>query len=358
VPDLSIIAKMNQHRVLVPEDRSPEQRRKSLLRAITALVFARLERASPIKIAERSFPRDPNAAHLVRAISAPADSSGTYPQVTTTSALPLLAPKSAALKLFQSAMQIDLSGKFSVKVPSIAARTTPIFIVEGGPMPVAQYSVAATEVGPCKKILIGTAVSSELQSATPGTASAIIGACLARDAEKSLDAIAFSAGAGDAATPVGLLHGVVPLSASTNTGIVGIGDDLGSLRQAIANSNIDASGVIFVTAPKQATTLSATLFDYPVLESLAVPAGTIIAIAPDAIAVAADTAPPTVEVTTAAVAQFEDADPLQIVDSGGVLAAGTRSLFQHDLIGIKIRCALTWASIAPGAVQMIQNVAW
>jgi hypothetical protein len=351
---------MNEHRrVLVPEDRSPEQRRKSLLRAITSLVFARLERASPIKIAERSFPRDPNAAQIVRAISAPADSSGTYPQVTTTSALPLLAPKSAALKLFQSAMLLDLSGKFSVRVPSIAAHVVPIFVLEGGPMPVAQYSFASTEVGPCKKILIGTAVSSELQAATPGTASSIIGACLARDAEKSLDSVVFGAGAGDAATPPGLLHNVAALPASTDTStIVAIGHDLGALRQAIANNNIDPSDVIFVTSPKQATTLSGTLFDYPVLESLSVPVGTIIAIAPDAIAVASDAAPPTVEITTAAVAQFESADPLQIVDDSGTLAAGTRSMFQHDLIGIKVRCALTWASIAPGAVQTIQNVAW
>ena len=104
--------------------------------------------------------------------------------------------------------------------------------------------------------------------------------------------------------------------------------------------------------------MSGTLFDYPVLESLAVPVGSVIAIAPDAIAVAADTAAPTVEVTTAAVAQFESADPLQIVDDGGVLAAGTRSMFQHDLIGIKVRCGLTWAAVAPGAVQMITSVNW
>ena len=74
-------------------------------------------------------------------------------------------------------------------------------------MPVGQLGFASSEFGPIKKILIAAAVSEELQSSTPATATAVISAALAAAAEKSLDSVVFGAGAGDPATPQGLLHG-------------------------------------------------------------------------------------------------------------------------------------------------------
>ena len=118
--------------------------------------------------------------------------------------------------------------------------------------------------------------------------------------------------------------------------------------------------MILIAAPKQAAVLKALTganFDYQVLQSLALPAGTIVGVAPNGVAVSADAAPPTIETSTSA-AHFEDSDPLAVIAADGTMAAPSKSLFQMGLIGIKIRCGLTWATITPGAVQMIQNVAW
>ena len=246
---------MNEHRrVFVPEDRSPEQRRKSLLRAITALVFARLERASPIKIVERSFPRDPNArAYCPRHLGARRQQQlpASHDYVDAAAARAAMRRAEAVSKRDANRLVRQVQRQGAVDCGACRAR----FLCSKAARCRSRNTASpAPRSARCKKILIGTAVSSELQSATPGTASAIIGACLARDAEKSLDAVVFGAGAGDAATPTGLLHNVAALPASTDTStIVAIGHDLGALRQAIANNNIDPSDVIFVTSPKQAT---------------------------------------------------------------------------------------------------------
>jgi hypothetical protein len=334
-------------------------RHRSAVRALTALALA--GKGDPGKILKTTWPRDPNAEMILRSVVSPTDTSG-FPKWTTASALPDLAPRSAALRLFRDCLQLNLAGKFSIKVPGLQSQPTPIFIAEGGAMPISQLTFGSTEVGPVKKILIGTAVTNELQSAVPTTASAVIGRVLERAVEKSLDAIVFDANAATTVRPAGLLNGVTPLTASAATnGLVAIADDIGSLAAAIAAANIDPSDMILICAVKQATalkTLTGPNFDYSILSTPLLAAGTVVGVAPSAIAYATDGAAPQIETSESAIEHMEDTSPQPITGGTPSPAVPVRSLFQTNSIAIRIRAALTWATIAPGAVQTITGTNW
>jgi hypothetical protein len=54
---------------------------------------------------------------------------------------------------------------------------------------------------------------------------------------------------------------------------------------------------------------------------------------------------------------FDDTAPADIVDVGGTPAAPAKSLYQTDLIGIRVKANAAWCA-APGAVAVVENVAW
>lgn len=97
----------------------------------------------------------------------------------------------------------------------------------------------------------------------------------------------------------------------------------------------------------------------PVLSTSALPAGTIAAFVPDAIAAAFEGAPE-VETSKHVALHYEDAAPLPIGSPGSpaTVAAPTRNAFQHDVIAIKAAAKLTWAVAAPGGAQVISGATW
>jgi hypothetical protein len=67
----------------------------------------------------------------------------------------------------------------------------PVFVGEGSPGPAVMFGLGKTVLGPVRKILVLSAVSEELNDATPQTAAAVIGKILADASNRSIDAIAF-----------------------------------------------------------------------------------------------------------------------------------------------------------------------
>ena len=65
---------------------------------------------------------------------------------------------------------------------------------------------------------------------------------------------------------------------------------------------------------------------------------------------------PTIETGKETVLYYEDTTPLNISNGGGV-AAPTRSMFQTDVIAIKVRAECAYAA-ATGAAQVITAVNW
>ena len=97
----------------------------------------------------------------------------------------------------------------------------------------------------------------------------------------------------------------------------------------------------------------------PVLMSPVIPAGTVIAVAPEAIG-SGYGGTPEVEVSKTPAAHFDDTSPQPIGTPGSpnVVAAPTRSLWQQDMLGIKLRMRCAWASLQRGAVQFMTATKW
>jgi hypothetical protein len=138
-------------------------------------------------------------------------------------------------------------------------------------------------------------------------------------------------------------------------------DDLANLVGAIGAAGIDVSDVsdvVFVTTPRAATVIETSvgaLFDNLVLPSLGVPAKTIIAFAPAAIA-SGYSDPPTFETAREPSFVFSDRGT-EIVNASGTSGAPTRNLFQEALTGVRVRGRCAW-SVLPGGAQFVQNINW
>ena len=248
-----------------------------------------------------------------------------------------LAPSSAALALFQYGMMLDLTGATTIRIPAVVPGVRPVFVGEGLPGPVVQRNLKSTVLGPVRKILLISTVTGELNDCTPETASAVVGRILADEAERSIDATAFGTTADDGVTPAGLLHGVTPTAAAT-AGPDAMAEDLGALTGAIGAAGIDPNNVVFVAGPREATILRVKVgprFTNPILTTLGLPAKSVAAFAPAGVASGYQNSP-TIETGKETVLYYEDTTPLNISNGGGV-AAPTRSMFQTDVIAIKVR---------------------
>jgi hypothetical protein len=355
------VAGMRSVPPIVPEDLNGRRERRSLHRGLTAIVLngAPSSRISPEDFVRRNWPEDAQAARIVRAASAPASTTNAGAlQLSAAGVFRSLAPTSAAIKLFDLGLVVDLSGLASVRIPSITtALPDTVFVGEGQPAPALNLSLSASQVGPIKKLTLIAAVSEELETSGPELASSVVGRVLSDAVTKGMDAAAFSNFAGDAITPAGLLHGVTPVAAAA-AGAAAMGEDLGALAASIAGANIDVNDLVYVASPRLAIVIKVNAspkFDNLVLSSLAMPDKSIAAFAPAAIISALGDLP-SIETTKQAVVNFET-NPLEIVAAGGAVAAPTYSVFQMGLIAIKVRADAAWTCI-PGGAAIINSVNW
>jgi hypothetical protein len=335
--------------------------RRSLIRAFTAQALGVVRNQGADDLLRSVWPDDHQAALIHRGAVSPTLTSD-YPTITTATVLPALAPASASARLFSRCMSVDLAGISTVRVPHVATAPQPGFVAEAGPAPVAQFSFDGADLGPARKILIMTAVSGELEGATPETASTIIGRALADATAKSVDTAVFSADAADSTKPAGLLYNVTPLAAaSTGSDTEKMATDIAALAAAIADADIAADDMVIVANTAQAAKLrllSSPNFTNTIIGTNAIADGTLIAIAPAGVAVGYSGSPE-IEASRDALIHFEDGTALPIgsVGSPNTVAAPTRSAFQTNAIVLKVRARCAWAAL-PGAVQVIAPVGW
>src|SRR5262249_2566576 len=134
--------------------------------------------------------------------------------------------------------------------------------------------------------------------------------------------------------------------------------DVGSLLAALA-ANGAGLAPVFVAAPQQAGALkgwAGPKFDYLVLASAALAAGTVIAIEASALASAFSSVPAFSSCIQGVL--HEDTVPLHIVDGSGTPAQGVRSLWQTDVIALRMVLRASYGMRGTGLVQVIQNVTW
>ena len=113
-----------------------------------------------------------------------------------------------------------MTGRVQINLPYIGKSGVPVvpFVGEGLPMRMVNLTVSPTTLGPTKKLLIGAALTRELQNLSGDQAAAIIGSALAISAEQSMDTLLFSASAATAAAPAGLLNGIAGIAGTAGGG--------------------------------------------------------------------------------------------------------------------------------------------
>ena len=334
--------------------------RRAWQRSIAASVFACSQRTNAAAILKATWPGDTRAASITKAATSPTTSS-MFPAQDVVAAFKSLAPGSAAASLFALSNILSLAGLLTIRIPYVASLPpVQIFIGEGLPAPVQQFTLDSSTLGPTRKMLLMAAVSGELEQAGPEAASLIIGRVLADRANRNLDLTVLGTGAGDAATPPGLLHGVTPLAAAA-AGPDAMAEDLAALVAAIGAAGIDPSDAVYGTGPREATlikTRASLKFNNTILMTLGLPAKSIAAFAPNGVYSGYDGAPQ-IETGRESVIHFDEDAPLDISAPGSppTVAAPAKSMFQSDMIAIRVRTNCAWVA-APGAAQVINTVNW
>jgi hypothetical protein len=332
---------------------------RSWSRALAAQALSTCGHGKPETILRNSFPNDIRAAVILKAAVSPTSTSD-FPPTDVVGAFRSMAPGSAAWKLFDhpSALKLNLKGIHQISIPHIANLPSgPVFVGEGQPGPVLQFSFVKNQLGPVRKILIFSAVSEELDSATPENASQVIGRVLADATNKSIDTIAFDSNPDNGIRPAGLLNGVTVTPAATAGATIAetIGKDLSNLIGAIGAAGIDPTDTVFIAGPREASLIQSQT-DNDALMSLGIPAKIVIAIAPAGIA-SGYQGPPDIQTSKEMTLHREGSTPLPIVSSPGTVAAPSTSLFQTYLLAVRVRCLAAWCA-APGSVAYVSSVNW
>ena len=241
-----------------------------------------------------------------------------------------------------------LAGAEKASIPWVAPADAPTltFIAEGVARPVVDTTVDGLTVEP-KFAGLAMILTKKLLGAS--NAEAIVGFLLRQAASRALDTTLFSAVAGDAARPAGLLYGLSPLANSPT-----MGDDLETLVDAITASG-GGSDVIFVTSPGRAIRArSAATVDLPIYGSSVLPSSKFIAI--DAAALFYSFAEAQIRTSNAATVSMRD-DPGPLVSGTGTVSGPIRSLYQTAAVGLMVELMLGFTA-APGCVAFIQDPQW
>jgi hypothetical protein len=352
-----------RHPVVVPEDANGLEalQRRSFYRAATARALhafakARDAESTPERVVHRAWPRDADAITIIRAAVPPLTTSSTLGQISRVALWQLLAPASAAARLFAhpSVLNLDFEGVATYSIPHVASPPAPIWVAEGAAIPAISMTHGSTTIGPPRKLAFLAGITNELEAASPEAASAIIGRTMTEAATRALDAAVFSSVAGDSSRPPGLFFGVTPIAATAAGGqpLHAMASDLGNLSQAVANAQLSTADLVVVAGTATATKLAllaGPAFQLSVFDCATMATDSIAMIAPSGIATGYAGLPAT-DTTRQGEIVYDTAP-------GDPLSGRTISTFQNDLLVLRVRVQCAWAAL-PGAVQLVNGVSW
>lgn len=312
-------------------------------------------------VLERDYPDDPVAPLILRAATDPAKMSvpawaGALAAHSVSSAIQEAVSMSMLRELLaRGALRVDLGRLGSVVVPGRS--TTPadggVWVGEGEPIPVREYTILGPTLRPHKVAVIVT-FSRELSEAS--NIEEVLRALITEAAGPAMDVAILSTTAATATTPGGILAGLTPVAAApSGAAYDNCAADLGALVGDLAARNGGANALI-VAAPAQATAIKFFSSDFAAVGSAGLADGTVVAIEPSSFAITAGT--PEFEVGTVAALHMEDTAPLDIAATAGpTLATPVKSLWQTDAIGLKMTFRADWAMRAPHVAYM-ESVSW
>lgn len=288
-------------------------------------------------------------------------STTTAPQFAATTInllAPLLGPLSAGGNILKRAFNMSFDGAAAINVPDVTPDGSGVaFTGQGQPFPVRQLPYSAGGLLTPKKIILGTAGTRELFEGV--NAEPFISKCVAADFSLGLETILFDDVAADEIRPAGLKYGIDAIDADAGTGIDGMFADLANLGAAV--STVGGMNFGFIMSPAQAIKVtlrkSTNNFPFPVYGSSALTTE-VCCLAFDALAVAGNAAPRFETSKVATVNMSTTPTELSTIGTPDAVSAPVVSLFQQDLIGVKLVADLSWVLRSTSGFAWIDTVNW
>jgi len=330
------------------------------MRAVTAVAHeATFKQSTAVEFAREEW-GDHTTEVILRAATTQATITdpgwaGSLARAATGDFIASLAPISAGAKLLEQAPRVTLDGYRQLNIPQRVGAIAPDqvgWVAEGKSIPVLQFALGSRPLGPVKK-LAGIAVVTR-DIAESSAAQQVIAQVLRENTAMSLDAALFSTASANTSRPAGILAGVAALTAATGGGEAAMMADLAALAEAISGAT---ASLVFAANPAQANAIRlfrGTTFppEVQVWSSIAIPAGTVIALDPAAFCSGFGSVPDEIS-STVAMLQMNTAPP-----DNPLAGPTTQSLWQVDCIAtmLKLRCAWTWR--VDNAVAWVQGASW
>ena len=346
---------------IFPERDDPGARsHQTLVRSIISLASAH-GGGDALSIGQRRWPHDKAVHDYLQRGSVVPTSTTNATQFTSTivnTLAPLLGPLSASGNIFKRALNLSFDGAAAISLPEAVPNGSGVgFVAQGAPFAVRELSYSSELLTP-KKIILGTAGTRELFEGV--NSEPFIAKNIAADFSLGLETIMFDATASDTIRPAGLKNGISALNADAGTGIDGMFADLATLGAAV--SVVGGMNFCYVANPTAAIKIalrrSTNNFPYPVYASSAL-TDEVCCLAFDALAVAGGDGVPRFETSkVAAVHMSTTPTALSVTGTPPVVAAPSVSLFQHDLIAVKLICDLSWVLRSASGFAWIAAVNW
>ena len=354
---------------LVPEDlaRNGHARREraatSLARAVLAEARSTFEMnrvGAAARIVKSAWPDDRRALALVtRAASAPAmtTTTGWAAELAITrieDALAPFGPLSVGAQLLQRGTVLSFAGIHAITVPGISTASGAFtsFVGEGAPIPVRQMVTSSgVAFGPKKLATLFVLTREMIESSN---AEALVKLVMTESLAVALDAALFGNAAGTGAAPPGLLYNITPIGAATGGGLTAMAKDVSALVAAV--SPTCALDLVFVTDPGTATRMKMQVmpgFDFDVLASNAIPAGTVICVGLPGL-VSAGEPTPRIDASRDVEIAMDTVPP---ADPGSATTV-VKSMFQSDEIAIRFVAEMAWTLRTPSAIAYVASITW
>ncbi|MGH0287397.1 phage major capsid protein [Sinorhizobium meliloti] len=259
----------------------------------------------------------------------------------------------ALARLAAFGRQVSLDGLGSLKVPyRPPGDDVGGWVGEGAPIPVDSLDFGTVTISPRKAAAVST-FTNELRKRATADIETLLETALRTDLASVVDAALVDDQPGSALRPAGLRFNVAAVTASTAT------DPLVAMRADLAKlaGEIMAGGgtmPVFLVNPVQMTSFGfLPNIAYGVIDTPAVPAGTVIAV--DGPGFISGNGSAVIDASKDAVLH-EDTAPSPIV-AGGTAASPTRSLWQTDSIGVRAIIDVAWG-LPAGRSAWMQGVTW
>jgi HK97 family phage prohead protease/HK97 family phage major capsid protein len=268
-------------------------------------------------------------------------------------------------------------------VVSLPARNTgaPLggaFVAQGAPIPVKQGAFTAINLIPKKMGVITTMTRNIMEHSTPAI-EAILRQAILEDTGVAIDTVLLDATSDDTTRPAGIRYNVSATSATAGGGMTALSGDLRGLTTALLTGTLgNVRAPVWIMAPGDVLAASltqsaaggflpfrdelarGTLLGYPVLQTTT---GTndmmYLLDAADFITATGDT--PRFDVSDQAVLYMESAPGTTQLGTAGTpatISAPARSLWQTDVIGIRMILDINWAMRRTGVVAWTQTMTW